>query len=137
MKPCRACTAAKAKQKNLTKVSNHVKSENPGERMFLDLAYFKTPRKGMVIPKPNWRLMVDESTNFKITDFYKKKNDMVEPTCIVIKQLKDKGREIKFLRMDNAGENKLLEARCKIKDWQFVMDFEYTARATPQHNHMA
>jgi hypothetical protein len=131
MKPCRACTAAKAKQKNLTKVSNHVKSENPGERMFLDLAYFKTPRKGMVIPKPNWRLMVDESTNFKITDFYKKKNDMVEPTCIVIKQLKDKGREIKVLCMDNAGKNTLLEARCKSKDWQFVMDFDYTSRATP------
>jgi hypothetical protein len=62
---------------------------------------------------------------------------MVEPTCVLIKQLKDKGREIKFLRMDNAGGNQILEARCKSKDWQFVMDFEYTARATPQHNHMA
>jgi hypothetical protein len=39
--------------------------------------------------------------------------------------------------MDNAGENQMLEARCKNKDWKFVMDFEYTARATTQHNHMA
>jgi hypothetical protein len=75
-KPCQACIVAESKQKNMTKVSEHVKSDNPGERMFLDLASFKPPRKGMVMHKPNWRLMVDESTNFKITDFYKKKNGM-------------------------------------------------------------
>jgi hypothetical protein len=34
-------------------------------------------------------------------------------------------------------ENLVLEARCKSKDWQFGIEFEYTARATPQHNHMA
>jgi hypothetical protein len=62
---------------------------------------------------------------------------MVELICELIKQLKDKNFEIKFLRMDNAGENQLLEARCKSKDWQFGIEFEYTARATPQHNHMA
>jgi hypothetical protein len=39
--------------------------------------------------------------------------------------------------MFNAGENKLLEARCKSKDWRFGIEFEYTARATHQHNHMA
>jgi hypothetical protein len=137
MKPCRASTVAKAKQKNLTEVSEHVKSDNPGERMILDLASFKPPRKSMVIPKPNWRLMVDESKNFKITGFYKNKSDMVEPTCVLIEQLKYKGHEIKFLCMDNAGGNQLLEIRCKIKDWHFVMEFEYTARATPQHNNMA
>jgi hypothetical protein len=62
---------------------------------------------------------------------------MVEPTCELIKQLKDKNLEIKFLRMDNAEENQLLEARCKSKDWQLGIEFDYTARATPQHNHMA
>jgi hypothetical protein len=69
--------------------SDHVKSDNP-EDFLLELASFKSPRKGMVIPKPNWRLMVDESTKLKITDLYKKKNDMVEPTCLLIKKLKDK-----------------------------------------------
>jgi hypothetical protein len=59
MKPCRACTVAKAKQKNLNKVSKHKKCNTPGEQMFLDLASFKPPKKGLVIPKPNWRLMVD------------------------------------------------------------------------------
>jgi hypothetical protein len=81
MKPCRACTVAKAKQKNLNKVSEHKKCNTSGERMPLDLASFKPPKKGLVIPKPNWRLMVDECTNFKITHFFKKKDEMVEPTC--------------------------------------------------------
>jgi hypothetical protein len=85
--------------------------------MFLNLALFKPPKKGLVIPKPNWRLMVDECTNFRITHFFKKKDKMVEPTCELIKQLKDKNLEIKFLCMDDAGENHLLEARCKSKDW--------------------
>jgi hypothetical protein len=84
----------------------------------LDLASFKPPKKVLVIPKPNWRLMVDECTNFKITHFFKKKDEMVEPTYKLIKQLKDKNPEIKFLRMDNAGGGgQLLEARCKSKDW--------------------
>jgi hypothetical protein len=39
--------------------------------------------------------------------------------------------------MDNAGENQLLEARCKSKDWKFGIEFEYTARSNTQHNHMA
>jgi hypothetical protein len=81
--------------------------------------------------------MVDECTNFKMTHFFKKKDEMMEPTCELIKQLKDKNLEIKFLRIDNAGENQLLESRCKSKDWQFGIEFEYTARATPQQNYKA
>jgi hypothetical protein len=45
MKPFRACTVAKAKQNNLTKVSEHKKCNKPGERMFFDLASFKPPKK--------------------------------------------------------------------------------------------
>jgi hypothetical protein len=54
-------------------------------------------------------LRVDECANFKITHFFKKKYKMVEPTCELIKQLKDKNLEIKLLRMENAGENRLLK----------------------------
>jgi hypothetical protein len=39
--------------------------------------------------------------------------------------------EIKILRMDNAGENKLLQQK------QFTIDYEYTGRDTPHHNHLA
>jgi hypothetical protein len=34
---------------------------------------------------------------------------MCEPTCELIKKLKDMGIEVKILRMDNAGENRLLQ----------------------------
>jgi hypothetical protein len=74
---------------------------------------------------------------FQNYSFFKKKDEMVEPNCELIKQLKDKNLEIKFMRVDNAGENQHLEARCKSKDWKFDIVFEYTARAKPQHNHMA
>jgi hypothetical protein len=79
--------------------------------------------------------MVDESTNLKISHFYAKKDRMCEPTCELIKNLKDMEIEIKILRMDNAGEEKLLQQRYEIKDWQFAMKYEYTGRDTPQHNH--
>jgi hypothetical protein len=45
--------------------------------------------------------------------------------------------EVKCLRMDDAGENKLLQQRCESKDWQFAMTYEYTARYTTQYNHLA
>lgn len=37
--------------------------------------------------------------------------------------------------MDNAGKNTALEKRLKSKDWKLHPKIEYTARATPQHNH--
>jgi hypothetical protein len=44
--------------------------------------------------------------------------------------------EVKCLRMDNAGENKLLQHKYESKDWQFAMTYEYTVRDTPHHNHL-
>jgi hypothetical protein len=56
---------------------------------------------------------------------------MVEPTCELIEMLLNKGIIINVIRLDNAGENMLLEKRCKSRDWQFGINFEFTARATP------
>jgi hypothetical protein len=53
------------------------------------------------------------------------------------KEVERHENEIKILRMDNAGEYKLLQKRCESKDWQFEMKYEYTGRDTPQHNHLA
>jgi hypothetical protein len=66
---------------------------------------------------------------------FAKKNETVEPTCELIKILKNKGFFVKVIILDNAGENVLLEKRCKSKDWQFDITFEFTSRATPQYNH--
>jgi hypothetical protein len=134
---CLACTIGKAKQKNVRKKSEGIKSKEPGGRMYLDISTVKDKKDEPTITKNNWRIMVDESTNLKISHLYAKKDRMVEPTCELIKKLKNMKIEIKILRMDNAGENKLLQQRCESKDWQFAIDYEYTGRDTPQHNHMA
>ena len=39
--------------------------------------------------------------------------------------------------MDNGGENLVLERRAQSKDWQWGMQFEKTARDTPQQNSLA
>jgi hypothetical protein len=45
-----------------------------------------------------------------------------------------RGLDIKFIRVDNAGENKKWEARCQSAAWKFPFKFEYTAARTPQQN---
>ena len=47
---------------------------------------------------------------------------------------KQQGLTIKYLRMDNAGENKLLEAYANKVESRLDITVEYTARDTPQQN---
>jgi hypothetical protein len=131
VKSCNTCIVAKAAQKNVFEVSDHVKSKLVGERIVLDLSSIKHLKKGVVIPKPQWIILVDEAVNLKICHWFAKKNDMVEPTCELIKMLGSKGIVVKVIRLDNAGENSLLEKRYKSKDWKFDITLEYTTRATP------
>jgi hypothetical protein len=126
MGTCLACNIGKAKKKNVKKKSEVIKSKEPGGRMYLDISTVKDNKGEPKITKNNWRIMVDESTNLKISHLYAKKDGMCEPTCELIKKLKDMKIEIKNLRMGNAGENKLLQQRRESKDWQFAMKYEYT-----------
>ena len=80
--------------------------------------------------------MLDELTGMKWSDFFETKDDMVEPTCEKWGKWKQHGKAVKFVRMDNAGENKLLEKRCDSATWKLGIVFEYTARDTPQQNHL-
>jgi hypothetical protein len=61
---------------------------------------------------------------------------MVEPTCELIKILLNKVIVIKVIRLDNVGDNMLLEKRCKSKNWQSDISFESNYRVTPHHNHV-
>jgi hypothetical protein len=99
--------------------------------VYLDISTVKYKKGEPNITKNNWRIMVDESTNLKISHFYAKKDGMCEPTCELIKKLKDMETEIKIIRMDNAGENKLLQQRCESKDWQFAIKYEYKGCTIP------
>jgi hypothetical protein len=62
---------------------------------------------------------------------------MVEQTCEEFYKSKQMGKEVQFLRMDNAGENRKLAQRLQSTDWKLCPTIEYTARETPQHNHKA
>ena len=135
---CEDCSLGKAKQKNIYQKKDTEEEDPQGEtgRVYLDITTIKAP-KGEVISKPNWRIIVDERTGMKFSDFFGKKNDMVEPTCELFQRWQNGGKPAKIVRMDNAGENKLLEKRCGSADWKLPIVFEYTARDTPQHNHKA
>jgi hypothetical protein len=105
--------------------------------VYLEIYTVKSKKGEPKVTKPNWRITVDESTNMKITHFFKTKNGMCEPTCELIKKWKDMKIEFKCLRIDNAGEKKSLQQRCESKDWEFAITYEYTARYTTHHNHLA
>ena len=62
------------------------------------------------------------------------KDGMVEPTCQQLKKFERAGMGVEVLRMDNAGENKLLANRMKCLEWDLGVEIEYTARDTPQQN---
>jgi hypothetical protein len=89
MGTCLACTIGKDKQKNVKKKSEGIKSKETGGRMFLDISTVKDKKGEPKITKNNWRIMVDDITNLKISHFYAKKDGMWEPTCELIKKLKD------------------------------------------------
>jgi hypothetical protein len=81
--------------------------------------------------------MVDEATQLKFSDFFETKNGMIEPTCEKLYQWQQTNKAVKFIRMDNGGENKGLESRANSADWKLNIKFEYTGRETPQRNHLA
>jgi hypothetical protein len=133
LRPCAACLSAKAKKESLN-VHQHKRSEKNNERIYLDLS--RIVKAGdRTIYKPNWRLIVDEYTGMKFTDFFTNKNKMIEPTCELLHKWKEEGNPVRYIRCDNAGENKGLEARLNSLDWKMGnIRFEYTARDTPQAN---
>jgi len=137
LKPCDACSAGKAKQKNVPKASEHIPATTNNERIFLDIATLRKNADGPNVTKPNWRIMVDERTQLKFSDFFETKNGMVEATCEQLFKWKQNGKEVKFIRLDNAGENKLLKTRADSSDWKLGIEFEFTGRDTPQRNHLA
>ena len=45
--------------------------------------------------------------------------------------------QVEYLRMDNAGENKVLEQQANLANWKLGLKYKYVAPETPQHNHLA
>jgi hypothetical protein len=138
VKPCESCAIAKAKQKNVPKASEHVVATENGQRVFLDISSIKIMEDtDKPTTQPYWRIMVDERTQLKFSDFYLTKDGMVEPTCEQLHRWKAAGRAVKYIRLDDGGENKALQKRALSDAWKLDIEFEFTGRDTPQRNHLA
>jgi hypothetical protein len=134
---CEPRTEAKAKQKHLPRHPDAPPSTKDENCIYLDIATIKKTKKGPKVYKGNRRIMVEERTQLKFSDFFDTKNGMVEETCEQLHCWKESGRRAKIIRLDNAGENKLLQQRSQSADWKLNVNFEFTARDTPQQNHLA
>ena len=60
--------------------------------------------------------MVDEKSTLKFSNFFGTKNAMIEPTCQLLNKRNEAGRLIKFIQLDNAGENLKLKGKTESKD---------------------
>jgi hypothetical protein len=81
--------------------------------------------------------MVDEKSQFKITDFFDTKKAMIEPTCEKLFKFKSQGKAFKYIRCDDSGENRGLMNRIQGADWKIPVQFEFTGRYIPPRNHLA
>jgi hypothetical protein len=142
MKVCEACAVAKAKQKNVPKESHEtaIASKEASKEepcMFLDISTVKKMKDGPNVTNPNWLIIVDQRSALEFTQFYQTKDGMVEPTCQLLNKWKQENMPAKYVCLDNGGDNKLLQAQTQSKDWKLNLTFEFTARDTPQQNHLA
>ena len=98
--------------------------------MYLDISSMRKPSIG---GRQHWVMLVDEATKYKKSFFLNKKNEQVEPIIDWIKALKARHKiQVKIIRCDNAGENKVLEGESDKNELGII--FEYTAPGTLQQN---
>lgn len=134
MEVCKSCAIAKAKQKNTTHdTSSRGNSTTYNDKVYLDLSFVFGPNKKRAY-KYMWHLMVDSATGYGTEGFYKAKNNFIEPACRQLQKWKNDGKEAKINQQDNAGDKKLFEERAGNSNWTLGAKFEYTTRATLQHN---
>jgi hypothetical protein len=126
---CEDCLLAKMKRKNINKLSLG-KSKIPGERILIDISYIKRKSLG---GKDTWLLIEDQATNFKWSYFMRRKVELMDEMIKFIKTMISKNPEsIKFIRLDNAGENLGLKSRIELEGLDIKM--EYTNPETPEQN---
>ena len=128
--PCEACTQAKIRQANIPKKKEPQVPSRPGYRLFIDISSFKHESMG---GKRHWLIVVDEFSDCSHSFFLKRKSDQIELLPAWMKELKAKyGIDIKYIRLDNSGENKGLKDECEKLNLGLI--FESTARGTPPQN---
>ena len=101
---CKHCAIGKAKQRNTKKKTTPVIALRPGERISLDVMSVKRPlTKPGKTPVPfivnkNVRVMVDQYSSLGFSDWYEKKDHMIETTCEQLFQLREEVKGVKYVR---------------------------------------
>ena len=130
LEPCETCAQAKIRQANVPKKKEKQVPSRPGYRLFIDISSFKHESMGW---KRHWLIVVDKFSDCSHSFFLKRKSDQIELLPIWIKELKAKyGTDIKYIRLDNSGENRRLQKECDKQNLGII--FEFTAPVTPQQN---
>ena len=130
LEPCEICAQVKIRQANVPKQKEKRVPSRPGYRLFIDISSFKHESLGR---RRHWLIVVDKFSDCSHSFFLKRKSDQIALIPIRIKELKDKyGIDIKYVRLDNSGENKSLQKECDKQNLGII--FELTAPGTPQQN---
>jgi hypothetical protein len=137
-KQCMDCGKAKAKQLAMTQDNQeHVVAGPEAHRVFMDVSSVKHGSdKTMLSSKPYWLLMVVEQVNFKVSEFLSQKKDLPNKVCEMVCNLKQKGVKIKYMWLENAGENKLFAEMAYSHPWNLQLEFEFTGAGTLQRNYL-
>ena len=128
---CEDCALAKSRRNPIPKEATN-KEEFPGGRLSLDLSSIRQESYGGA---KFWCMIQDEATKMKWSFFLKNKSGMpatVIPFLVSLKKQHDVN--VKFIRLDNAGENKTFREECKKNPDLAHIFFEFTAPGTPQQN---
>ncbi len=110
-------------------------STKAGERLHHDLSTIM-PKNGTSCPRPVWHMWQDEASKYRKSTFFNAKDETIDYMCKVLHELKVKKKPVKFVRMDNSGENKKFVEKAESAEWKHVCTWEFTARSTPQENGM-
>ncbi len=121
---CEDCLKGKANRMRLNQEAT------AGERLMIDISSVKSKEKKKV--GKYWLLVIDKATNMKWSFFLSTKSEQVPLLIGFIKTLNEQGKEVKFIRCDNAGENESLKKKIETEDLN--VKSEFTARKTPQQN---
>ena len=130
MERCQQCVESNIKKNPVDKYTE-VKSESPGERIFIDTTSIKHRSLGGA------RFLhgvVDDCTGFTWGKAMKRKKDQVPTLMTFLRQMKARGTPVKFIRCDNAGENQDLQTKVEQSNDLMDIQFEFTARDNPQPN---
>ena len=145
MDQCAACAAGKARRKNFPRSKSKTKLDDdydPSQNLAVNRVYLdmSSVRRTPSMPYPKkyqWCMIVHGKTQLKFSSFHSSKNAMVEPVCELFQRWASNGLGVTHVRLDNAGENILLQSRAQSAAWKLGIEFEFTARNTPQQNFLA